>query len=39
VSIELKPTTGIHDVYIVFKNEKATPSQRLVTVSQITFVQ
>jgi hypothetical protein len=30
---------GMHDVYIVFKNDKATPSQRLMTVSLVTFVQ
>jgi len=31
--------TGTHDVYIVFKNDKATASQRLMTVSLVTFVQ
>jgi hypothetical protein len=31
--------TGTHDVYIVFKNDKAPASQRLMTVSLITFVQ
>lgn len=39
VSIELKPTIGTQDVYIVFKSDKATPSQRLMTVSLLTFVQ
>jgi cytochrome c len=39
LSIDLKPTTGMHDVYIVFRNDKAPPSQRLMTVSLITFVQ
>jgi hypothetical protein len=28
---------GMHDVYIVFKNDKATSSQRLMTVSLVTF--
>ena len=39
LSIDLKPMTGTHDVYIVFKNDKAPASQRLMTVSLITFVQ
>jgi cytochrome c len=39
LSIDLKPTVGTRDVYIVFKNDKASPSQRLMTVSLITFVQ
>jgi cytochrome c len=38
LSIELKPMTGTHDVYIVFKTDKATPTQRLMTVSLVTFV-
>ena len=39
VAIDLKPTTGLRDVYIVFKNERATPTQALMTVSTVTFVQ
>jgi cytochrome c len=39
VVVELKPTTGIRDLYLVFKNEKATASQPLMTVSAITLSQ
>ncbi|GAB3543028.1 PQQ-dependent sugar dehydrogenase [Spirosoma fluminis] len=33
----LTPTTGIHDVYFVFKNPKANPRQILVQVNSIEF--
>ena len=39
LQIPLKPTTGVHDVYFVFKNPSATAIQPLMTVSTITFVQ
>ncbi|MGH9370818.1 MAG: PKD domain-containing protein, partial [Vicinamibacterales bacterium] len=35
--VELKPTTGIHDLYFVFKNDKATATQPLMTLSTITL--
>jgi cytochrome c len=37
VEIALKPATGVHDLYFVFKNAKATPIQPLMTVSTITL--
>ena len=38
VSIELKESRGVHDVYFVFRNEKATGTQPLMTVSTVRFV-
>ena len=35
---KIEPTTGEHDVYIVFRNPKAQPGQILVQVVQSTFV-
>lgn len=37
IVIELKPTSGMHDVYFVFKNPAATPIQPLMTLSTITL--
>jgi cytochrome c len=37
LQIPLKPTTGVHDVYFVFKNPAATPIQPLMTVSSIAL--
>jgi len=34
----LKSTTGVHDLYFVFKNEKATPVQSLMTLAAIKMV-
>jgi cytochrome c len=39
VSIELKPTTGKHDLYFVFKNDSAKPVQPLMSLSKIKFLQ
>jgi cytochrome c len=39
VAIPLKPTAGVHDVYFVFRNPKATATQPLMTVSTITVEQ
>ncbi|MGH8637468.1 MAG: hypothetical protein ACREUZ_10085, partial [Burkholderiales bacterium] len=38
VVVALKPTTGVHDVYFVFRNDKATAAQPLMTVSTITLI-
>jgi cytochrome c len=35
--IDLKPTAGVHDLYFVFRNPKATAVQPLMTVSTITL--
>ena len=37
LQIPLKPTTGVHDVYFVFRNPAATPIQPLMTVSSIAL--
>jgi cytochrome c len=34
----LKPTTGQHDVYFVFKNDEAKPTQMLLIALTATFV-
>jgi cytochrome c len=34
-AIALKPTTGVHDLYLVFKNDQAVGAQPLMTVSGI----
>jgi cytochrome c len=36
--VELKPSTGVHDLFFVFKNDKAAPAQPLITLSTITLV-
>jgi hypothetical protein len=36
--VDLKPTTGVHDVFFVFKNERAAPIQPLMTLSTITLL-
>jgi cytochrome c len=38
VTVDLKPTTGVHDVFFVFKNERAAPIQPLMTLSTITLL-
>ena len=38
VKADLTPTSGLHDVYFVFKNPKATPDQFLMQVMNIQFV-
>ncbi len=35
-TIALTPTSGVHDLYVVFKNPQALPGQALMTVSGIT---
>ena len=35
VVVTLKPTTGVHDLYFIFKNEKASGGQLLMSVSQL----
>lgn len=35
--IDIKDITGLHDVYFVFKNDKAKPSQPLMSVSNVKF--
>ncbi|MFT4033396.1 MAG: PQQ-dependent sugar dehydrogenase [Siphonobacter sp.] len=37
VTINLKDTKGFHDVYFVFKNDKAKAIQPLMTLSTVTF--
>jgi cytochrome c len=37
LEITLKPVSGVHDVYFVFKNPAATPIQPLMTLTSITF--
>ena len=37
LQIPLKPTSGVHDVYFVFRNPSATPIQPLMTVSSIAL--
>ena len=39
VAITLKPTTGVRDLYVVFKNPQATPTQPLMTVSTMALAQ
>jgi cytochrome c len=34
----LKPTTGLHDVYLVFRNDQARPQQMLFVLMTATFV-
>jgi cytochrome c len=36
--IDLKPTAGVHDLYFVFRNPRATAMQPLMTVSTIALV-
>ncbi len=36
--VDLKPTTGVHDLYFVFRNPQASPTQPLMTLSQIAVV-
>jgi cytochrome c len=37
--VELKPTTGVHDLYLVFRNPSASAAQPLMSVSTITLTQ
>ncbi|HXW07158.1 MAG TPA: PQQ-dependent sugar dehydrogenase [Vicinamibacterales bacterium] len=38
VVVQLKPTAGLHDLYIVFRNAQVTGQQPLMTVSGITLL-
>ncbi len=38
VLVTLEPTTGMHDLYFVFKNAKATAAQPLMTLSTMTLI-
>lgn len=38
VTLALPETTGTHDVYLVFKNDRATPIQPLMTLSSVTWL-
>ncbi len=35
--LDIKPVSGLHDVYFVFKNDKANPDAQLMSVSNIQF--
>ncbi len=37
IRIDIKETTGLHDIYFIFKNDKAKPAQELMSLSTITF--
>jgi cytochrome c len=37
ISIDLKESRGVHDVYFVFRNDRATGAQPLMTVSTVRF--
>ncbi len=37
VSLEVKPTEGVHDIYLVFKNPNAKPGSSLMVVLNTTF--
>jgi hypothetical protein len=37
--VELKPTTGVQDLFLVFKNDTASAVQPLMTVSTLTLLQ
>jgi cytochrome c len=39
LTADLKATAGVHDVYLVFKNDRATPTQALMTLTTVAFVQ
>jgi cytochrome c len=39
VNVDLKATAGMHDLYLVFKNDQAAPAQPLMAVATITFRQ
>ena len=39
VLVNIKPTAGKHDIYLLFKNETAKPIEPLMTLSKITFKQ
>jgi cytochrome c len=38
LGVDLKPTTGIHDLYFVFTNDRASAAQPLMTLASITLV-
>jgi hypothetical protein len=38
VSTEIQPTAGVHDVYLVFRNERASASQLLLSMTEVTLV-
>jgi cytochrome c len=38
VTVDLPATSGTHDVYFVFRNDRATPIQPLMTLSTITWM-
>jgi cytochrome c len=37
LGIDLKPTTGVHDLYFVFTNDRAASAQPLMTLASITL--
>ena len=37
VSLDVKPTEGMHDIYLVFKNPNAKPGSSLMVVMNTTF--
>jgi cytochrome c len=39
VNVDLKATSGVHDLYFVFTNDQAGPAQPLMAVATITFQQ
>jgi cytochrome c len=39
LTADLTPTSGVHNLYLVFKNDRANARQALMTVSTIVFVQ
>ncbi|MCE7064563.1 PQQ-dependent sugar dehydrogenase [Dyadobacter sp. CY326] len=39
VVVKIEPTSGKHDIYLVFKNAEAKPVEPLMTLSKITFKQ
>ena len=36
-ALDVKPTEGVHDIYLVFKNPKAKPGSSLMVVMSTTF--
>ena len=37
IKTDIKPINGLHDIYFVFRNEKANPDAQLMSVSNIQF--
>jgi cytochrome c len=38
LAIDLTPTTGVQDLYLVFRNDRATETQPLLAISAVRFV-